>query len=419
MVTTVVGCETSGNFLVTTDDPFGDWSDPVWIPEVKGIDPDLFWTEEGACFIQWSRKAPSRSYIRIGQARLNPETGKLLEAPRDIWDGSGGLGPEGPHLYRIRNTHYLCIAEGGTEYGHMQTIARSDSPTGPFESCPRNPILTHRSLRSDIHAVGHADIVQTPSGDWYGVAHGIRPRGYHRFHVLGRETFLFPVRWAEDGWPVFGENGTLPPEAVRVGGKTVEPVDPTFVDDFSAPYFPPEWNWHRTPRRENYRRRGDGTLTLSGDRDRIDGGGKATWIGVRQQLHRCQVKAEFKVEMKKDSHAEAGFLVWQNLRHNIVLGIRKTTTGRSLFKRIHLEDLVIHEFLDLDPATISSWEINAEDLSYRMGVRLQSEDSFIELASIQAKWLSTEVSGRFTGVYFALFAQGDAELQCRSFAISV
>ncbi|NBB78957.1 MAG: family 43 glycosylhydrolase [Verrucomicrobia bacterium] len=417
LVTTVVGCERSGNFLVTAADPFGDWSDPVWIPEAIGIDPDLFWDADGTCYLQWSRKESGNSYIRIGQARLNSETGKLLEPPRDIWKGSGGLGPEGPHIYLIEGTYYLCIAEGGTEFGHMQTIARSDSPTGPFESCPRNPILTHRSLHTDVHAVGHADIVQTPAGDWYGVAHGIRTKGYHRFHVLGRETYLYPVSWADDGWPVFGEQGTLPSEAFPIEGKVVEGVKTDFNDTFSTSEYPLDWNWHRNPKPENYRRQADGALMLKGSKDRIDGGGQATWIGVRQRLHRCGLQADLKIEAGYETGAEAGLVVWQNLRHHFILGIRKTDTGLSLFSRVQLEDLVVEEPIDLNPITISRWEIQAEDLRYRLGVRLKEKEDFVELASIQAKWLSTEVSGRFTGVYFALFAQGNIQLQCRSFTI--
>lgn len=39
MITTNVG---AGNFFVKTQDPFGDWSDPIMLPEVTGIDPSSF-----------------------------------------------------------------------------------------------------------------------------------------------------------------------------------------------------------------------------------------------------------------------------------------------------------------------------------------------------------------------------------------
>ncbi|MEA3335539.1 MAG: family 43 glycosylhydrolase [Chloroflexota bacterium] len=86
-----------------------------------------------------------------------------------IWQGSGGKSPEGPHLYRAFDHYFLLTAEGGTEYGHMVAIGRADNPWGPFESCPRNPILSHRSLDSPIQATGHGDLVQAHDGNWWQI----------------------------------------------------------------------------------------------------------------------------------------------------------------------------------------------------------------------------------------------------------
>lgn len=107
--------------------------------------------------------------------------------------------------------YYLMIAEGGTEYGHMETIARSRSPWGPYESCPRNPILTHRDTALDqFQAVGHADLVDTPDGELWAVFHGIRTTQY-MLHHIGRETMLAPVYRDKDGWPVInGETRSRP-----------------------------------------------------------------------------------------------------------------------------------------------------------------------------------------------------------------
>lgn len=46
MITTNVS--TVGNFIVTTDDIRGEWSDPIPV-KVGGIDPSLFWDEDGKC----------------------------------------------------------------------------------------------------------------------------------------------------------------------------------------------------------------------------------------------------------------------------------------------------------------------------------------------------------------------------------
>lgn len=60
--------------------------------------------------------------------------------------GAGGKHPEAPHLYKLNGYYYLVLAEGGTKYGHMATIFRSRNPYGPYESCPRNPILSHKDF---------------------------------------------------------------------------------------------------------------------------------------------------------------------------------------------------------------------------------------------------------------------------------
>ena len=104
------------------------------------------------------------------------------------------------------------VAEGGTERGHGVSIARGPAPGGPFEPCPANPVLTHRSTDRPVQNTGHADLVQAPDGSWWMVLLGVRPRGgTPGWHVLGRETFLAPVTW-QDGWPVVGEVGLELPE---------------------------------------------------------------------------------------------------------------------------------------------------------------------------------------------------------------
>src|SRR5690606_26235725 len=129
----------------------------------------------------------------IFQAPIDIESGKLLEQPVKVWDGTGGIWPEGPHLYKVDGKYYLLISEGGTSYDHMITVARADSPMGPFVPHVQYPLLTHKDLPDHpIQAMEHADLVQTPEGDWWMVLLGIRP-STPRHHHIGRETFLAPV----------------------------------------------------------------------------------------------------------------------------------------------------------------------------------------------------------------------------------
>ena len=148
-----------GCVVFTATDPAGPWDDGVEIPAVDGIDPDLAWDDAGTAYV---------SYAMFGrgilQVRVDLGTGAALEEPRLLWPGTGLLGTEGPHLYRRDDTWYLVVAEGGTDRGHAVSVARGPSPSGPFESCPDNPVLSARSTAFPVQNLGHADLVDAPDG---------------------------------------------------------------------------------------------------------------------------------------------------------------------------------------------------------------------------------------------------------------
>lgn len=192
-----------GNFFVTAKNPAHEWSDPIFVDQ-GGIDPTLFWDNDNVYFL-----STSATGILISEININ--TGKRLTEPRRIWNGTGGRYPEGPHIYKKDGYYYLLIAEGGTEYGHKVTIARSKFIDGPYESNPANPILTHANATGQHNAIqglGHADFVQAPNGSWWAVFLGFRPQ-VGKNHLLGRETFLAPVHWPTGAWPVINQTGTV------------------------------------------------------------------------------------------------------------------------------------------------------------------------------------------------------------------
>jgi hypothetical protein len=228
-ITTNVSDYDSGQILVHADNPAGPWSEPVRVPDAIGIDPDLAWDEHGSCYLTWKAMSFRDGEIGIMQTRLDVKTGHI-EPPYPVWQGSGLGAAESPHLYHVESSWYLVLAEGGTERGHAVTVARAPYPWGPFEGCPHNPVLTHRSTVHPTQNIGHADLVQTPDGEWAAVYLGARPRGSTPgFHVLGRETFLAGVDW-EDGWPVFVE------DRYRVSGAPTE-----FDDQFPTSTLHPRW----------------------------------------------------------------------------------------------------------------------------------------------------------------------------------
>lgn len=201
-----------GMLHFTASDAAGPWSDGDLILKhdgsgsIDGIDPDIAWDDDGTVYITFSGLIlggeGAGQHLGIQQVRVDLENHVALEEPRSVWSGTGGQFPEAPHLYQVDGRWYLMIAEGGTERGHGISIARGDSPEGPFETAPQNPLVSARSTIRPIQNTGHGDLVIGPDGDWLCVLLGVRPRSMTRaFSALGRETFVTTVRWEDDGWP--------------------------------------------------------------------------------------------------------------------------------------------------------------------------------------------------------------------------
>ena len=215
-----------GQLIVHASDPAGPWSEPVYVAGTPGIDPDLAWTDDGMCLLTWRGLAPPG----IHQVPIDPQTGKRLGEATVVWEGTGLADTEGPHLVRRGDWWYLLVAEGGAHLGHAVSVARSRDPRGPFESHPRNPIFSHRSLEHEVQATGHPDLVELADGSWAMVYLAIRPAGtFPRFHVNGRETFLAGVEWEND-WPVVVEHRFEAPA-----------VDTSFVDLFDGEALDARW----------------------------------------------------------------------------------------------------------------------------------------------------------------------------------
>jgi beta-xylosidase len=136
------------NFIVSTTDIWsGVWSDPVYF-EFDGIDPSIFFDDDGKSYMQGSASPGPMTKIHLFEIDL--QTGKKLSEEKKIWDGTGGIYPEGPHMYKKDSWFYIMISEGGTCEGHMITVARSKNIWGPYEPFQQNPILTARDTTEYI-----------------------------------------------------------------------------------------------------------------------------------------------------------------------------------------------------------------------------------------------------------------------------
>ncbi|WP_067625702.1 glycoside hydrolase family 43 protein [Alicyclobacillus acidiphilus] len=395
-----------GNFLVWAENPRGPWSDPIWIDQ-EGIDPSLLFDNEKVYFSS-TGVDPTSGEPGICQCEIDIETGQRLTESRLIWKGTGGAYPEAPHLYRIGGMYYLMIAEGGTEYGHMVTIARSSSPYGPFAPCPSNPILSHRSLDHPIQATGHADLVEDTDGQWWLVCLGIRPVGYPKCHHLGRETFLTPFLWNSQGWPEVGDHGRVHLSMNTPGQAGSQQVIAHMGrDDFDAPALGLDWNFRRNPSPDDWSlTEHPSSLTLHGPSACLDTERESpAWVGVRQRHFWCQFQAVMEFDPVQENE-EAGLTVFMNEQFHYDIGVGYRDGERCVFFRRTLGTLQKVEYCGAIQEGAVILEVTADQHGYEFKYG-HHERHMNRVGAGETRYLSTEVAGGFTGTFFALYATGN------------
>jgi xylan 1,4-beta-xylosidase len=200
------------NYLVTTSDIRGEWSEPIFLNS-SGFDGSLFHDVNGK---KWyvSMRVDHRKSLFFGGIIIQEyshEQRKLIGEVNHISMGSELGLTEGPHLYQKDGYYYLLLAEGGTEYGHAMSIARSKNIEGPYEMSPNHPLVSCRKEQEYyLQKSGHGDLVQTQNGTWVAVFLTARPLTPHGKCILGRETSIETIDWAENEWPILSNGTNLP-----------------------------------------------------------------------------------------------------------------------------------------------------------------------------------------------------------------
>lgn len=400
MVTTNVNDGDYRNFYVTAAQPEGPWSDPVWVDQ-NGIDPSLFWDDDGKAYFLSNRGMTYKMGRGIYQSEIDIKTGKRLSGPTKIWDGTGGSYIEGPHMYKRNNLYYLLAAEGGTMYGHMVTIARSTNIWGPYESCPHNPILSNRYAYEPIYGTGHADMVELADGSWWMVFLAFRTP-----QVLGRETCLAPLNWTPDGWPVINKTGTIS-ETICAKTLPLKPSEPKYSkDDFISDKFGFEWLFLRNPQMKNYSlKERKGFLRLKGSEISMFDQDSPTFLGRRQEHFNFQATTSLSFDPAKEKE-EAGLIILMTNSSFYRLCIVKSGDKRVLQIRYNLHllnKIVVEKELRDGPVYLRV----SGDREFYHFLFSQDNKQFKELSKLNILFLSAEVTGGYNGVLIGMYATGN------------
>lgn len=413
--------ETVRNVVFETSNPFDDasWSNATVMANPSGtnhIDPDLFWDNDGKVYM-------ATGWGKIFLSEINLQTGNASELVQ-IWEGSGGSNPEGPHIYKKDDYYYLIVAEGGAELEHSVTVARAKSIYGPYESYKGNPILTNRGTEEFFQSVGHADLFLDANGNWWSVALATRSGPKLESYPMGRETVLTTVTWSEEGWPVPAPvrgsmTGALPErlsyDQSGYGPRIDEGDAIDFTDRFSLPRHLVHFR-SRNPdsytispeERPNTLRLSPSISNLTGSQSGFDPSDGVTFVGRRQTA----TKFQFEVDVlfaPKTAGEEAGITVFLSQEQHIDLSIvRLNETADS---HLQFSTVAFGRANATVPDTIvspvpESWS----ECPIRLGVRAESPDAFDFTAGAACgtdrkkigSVSSDLVSGGFLGVYFSL-----------------
>ena len=420
-----------GNMVVKTKDPKQGWSD-VQKLNFDGIDPAIFFDDDGKAYIVHNDAPPKGTeqysghrVIKIWDYDLEKDQ---VVAGSDKIIVNGGVDItqkpiwiEGPHLYKKDGKYFLMCAEGGTGGNHSEVIFISDSPKGPFVPSKNNPILTQRYFQKDrkdkVDWAGHADLVETPDGNYYGVFLAIRPNEKNRV-TTGRETFILPVDWSGT-FPVF-QNGLVPmkPKLKMPNGVKNQTNEKyffpngnfTFNDDLKKSQLDYRWIAMRGPR-ESFISQTKNGIKINPFSTNIKAKAPISALFHRQQhaSSETSVTLDFKPKSEKEL---AGITCYQSENFNYVFGITKkdkdfyivlerTEKGNST--TISSEKISLSKNIQLQVSVV------ADD--YQFNYSLDGKNFKNLGGKVSGDILSTDVAGGFTGSLIGLYATSDNDIK--------
>lgn len=415
-------------FYVKTKDIWNSdsWSDPVYFDQ-PGFDQDLFWDDDGKVYLATThRKVDYDSNLELKQlgihvCSVDMETGNSTSPSALVRESRIGAGvSEGSHFFKRGKYYYLFTAEGGTESSHSEYCFRSEKITGPWESCPHNPLMNN-STEEEVQNTGHCDFIEDVDGRWWAVCLAVRPLKAESGwvdSVFGRETFLSPMAWEED-WPVINYGKPVSLMGIARGLYAYDyPVK--WRDNFQSSELQLGWYRKNSPLKHGSDcslTERPGHLRLFGGPFRLDSPASPTAL-FRKQAHRRGVWAT-QISFSPDiSNCEAGTAVYWNHFTWSSIGIRRGVTGVRQVVFTPAEGDIQRRDLDTSSAEVLL-AIECRDTAYRLGYEELTSNAKVGSLKKGIQWVG-EVSATtmtkappiglpFSGMMLGIFSYGNME----------
>ncbi len=418
VINTVV--EGINNFLVKTTNPFKDWGEPIKLPEINGIDPSLFFDDDGKAYIVFGGGPPAApkwsGHRAIWLFGYDTSTDKVIPNGKVIVDGGVDttqhpIWVEGPHLYKIKGKYYLMAAEGGTNENHSEVIFMSDRVDGPYLPCKINPILTQRDLPASrdnkVTSTGHADLLKTHKGDWVAVFLGCRPYSGILYNT-GRETFMLPVEWKDDVPIILPKGEPVPtvvdfPSMNRKG--STQNGNFTWRDEFTSTTLDMKWLMVRVPQTQWWKL-SKGSLQIEALARSLSQIVNPAFIARRQQHIRFE--ASTSVSFTPQSEKEmAGIAYFQNDKNYLAFG-KTVRNGKPVIVLISVEqgkqkEIAIAEIIAANAINLHIF-VDGGEATFSYNQNQLKPVTLISKVNIEN--LSTAKAGGFVGAVVGMYATG-------------
>lgn len=414
---------TATNFIITSSNPEGPWSNPIVIRGAPGIDPDIFFDDDGRVWYAGNHQPSDPSFsgeTEIWMQELNPKNFQLIGQRFFVWRGAcGGVWAEGPHIYKKDGNYYLLIAEGGTSFNHSIMVAVSDKITGPYTTNERNPIFSSRHLSYDnwVHSTGHGDLVELEDGRWYIVMLGVRG-DLKRKSNMGRETFIAPVSWEREPydwkerkivWPVIAPQfGRILKNNPVIFSETIQNKEFFFVDDFNKNNLGLAWNHRRVPMQNMFDLVSNtGFLRVYTNPNKLQERKRANFIGIKQTESDFSFETKMTFSPSYDSD-ESGIAIVQKDNNFLSLTIKKFNEDILLELKLmnNVETSIASKIIDYKSTLPIQLKVESYQNNYRFYYALKNDD-FQLFAETPADHL---LSYGYTGAHIGLYTTSNGQI---------